>query len=435
MIKNKGNIKNAINDLKSSPATSYLFEDAKFGDGLLNGAVFTVKDLYTNQKSIVQGSSKILEGFSPFYDSTIVKKIKSEGGAIVANVHCDELGLAGTGTFNAYSNIGQNPLNKKRIIGGSSSGSVYTFNKNISISLGTDTGDSVRLPASYNGLYGFKPSYGAISRYGKFPFASSLDTVGYFAHNVEDIILTSQALFDKDKKDMTSKNVEKPINKIIKPKKVGFINNATELEDYQKKAYENLKQKFKKDNIKILEFSLNKELVKNINCVYQAISFSEASSNNSNFNGITFGKSLKGKNWNEIMTNTRSKLFGYEVQRRMTIGAYFLLSENIKDIFYKAQKVRRLIVDEFNKIKKQVDILIFPSTKIAPLFNEKKDNNNFWNSYLIHANFSGSPSISIPWKKYDGMPFNLNIDNLLYEDKKLLSFALYIDNLLRRDNE
>ena len=435
MIKNRGNIKKALDGLKSSPATSYLFKDAKFGEGLLNGAVFTIKDLYTNKDSIVQASSKILEGFYPFYDSTIVQKIKANGGAIVANVHCDELGLGGTGTFNAYSNIGQNPLDKKRIIGGSSSGSVYTFNKNISVSIGSDTGDSVRLPASFNGLYGFKPSYGAISRYGKFPFAASLDTVGYFAHNVEDIILTSQVLYGKDKKDMSSKDVEKPINKAIKPKKVGFINNANELEEYQKKAYENLKQQLKKDNIKILEFSLNKELVKNINCVYQAISFSEASSNNSNFNGITFGKNLRGKNWSEIMTNTRSKLFGYEVQRRMTIGAYFLLSENIKDIFYKAQKVRRLIVNEFSSIKKQVDVLVFPATKIAPLFNEKKDHKNFWNSYLIHANFSGSPSISIPWKKHHKMPFNLSIDALLYEDKKLLSYALYLDNFLRSNNE
>ncbi len=434
MIKNKGNIKNAIKELKNSLATSHLFENATFNKGILNGAVFTIKDVYANKNSKVQASSKILENFWPNYDATIIKKIKNAGAAIVANVHLDELALGGSGGFNAYSDISKNPLNKKRMIGGSSSGSVYTFTKNISVSIGSDTGDSVRLPASYNGFYGFKPSYGAISRYGLFPYASSLDTVGYFTHNIEDAILTSNVLYDFDENDMSSKEVEKPINKIVKMKKVGFIKNANKIEEYLKKSYKELKQQIKEDGIEVLEFSLNKKLIESIDGVYQAISYSEVSSNDSNLSGITFGKSKKGNDWNEIMINSRSSLFGPLVQKRLTIGSYFLQSENINDIFYKAQKVRRLIVDEFNKIKKQVDILIFPATKIAPLINEKKDD-SFWNSYLIHANLSGTPSITIPWKKHNGMPFSLVIDGLLYEDKKLLSHSLYIEKLLRRNNE
>uniref|UniRef100_A0A2C9KVI7 Amidase domain-containing protein n=1 Tax=Biomphalaria glabrata TaxID=6526 RepID=A0A2C9KVI7_BIOGL len=183
-MKNNGNITLALNELKNNKnnAVAYIYENPAHSEGKLSGAVFTIKDNYATKDAKTEASSLILKGFNPSYDATVVARLKEEGAAIVAKTHMDELALGGTGTYSAYGLI-TNPLNPERMIGGSSSGAAATMTKNVSVALGSDTGDSVRLPASYTGLVGFKPSYGAISRYGLFAFASSLDTVGYFAHN------------------------------------------------------------------------------------------------------------------------------------------------------------------------------------------------------------------------------------------------------------
>ncbi|NQZ66259.1 MAG: Asp-tRNA(Asn)/Glu-tRNA(Gln) amidotransferase subunit GatA [Mycoplasmatales bacterium] len=433
MIKIKGNIAQAKKDLENNPGVSFIYKDSKiFDEGPLAGAVITIKDLYATNDAPTQSSSKILENFNSGYDATIIKKLKKSGASIVGKVHLDELALGGTGTYSAYGLI-DNPLNKDRIVGGSSSGSASTLNENITASIASDTGDSTRLPASYNGLVGYKPSYGAISRYGQFSYASSLDTVGVMAHNVNDALVIASSLFGKDELDMTSINVEKPINDVIKPKKVAFLKNVKGLKDYQIEKYDFLKKQLIKENIEIVEFEIDENLVETIDIVYQIISFSEASSNNSNLNGIAFGNASSGNGWNEIMTNTRTAKFGPLASRRFTLGAFFLSSDQIKDTFYKAQKVRRLIVAEFKKIKKDVDILLFPASSIAPKKNEEKDS-SFYGSYLIHSNLEGSPSITIPWGKHKNMPFGLSIDGRRKEDKKLISHALYIEKLLEGDN-
>ena len=432
MIKNKGNFVEALTELKNNPAVSFVYETPNTKDGELKDVVVTIKDNYATSDAPTQASSKILEGFKPGYDATVITKLLNEGASIVAKAHLDELALGGTGQYNAYGKI-DNPLNKDRMIGGSSSGSAATFTNSIGIAIGSDTGDSVRLPASYIGKYGFKPSYGAISRSGLFAYASSLDTVGYFGHNVDDIITVSKVLFGKDELDMTSRDVSKPVNESIKPKVVGFISN-TGLEQYQVEEYSKLKEKFITDGIEVKEFNLDQKLLDAIDVVYQVISYSEASSNNSNLTGISFGPRIDGKDWDEIMHNTRSKLFGELVQRRFTLGAYFLSTENLDPVFKKAQKVRRLIVKMFNEIKEQVDVLVFPATGIAPLISEGKED-TWVNSFLINSNFSGTPSISIPWSKHNGMPFGLAIEGRLYKDKELLSYTKYIDELLGGDDE
>ncbi len=429
MIKIKGNIKKAKSDLENNVATAFLYKNSKiFENGKLAGSVITIKDLYATNDAPTQSSSKILENFATGYDATIIKKLKESNASIVAKVHLDELALGGTGTFSAYGNI-SHPLDVSRIVGGSSSGSVSTFTKNITASIGSDTGDSTRLPASYNGFVGYKPSYGAISRYGQFSYASSLDTVGIISHNINDAIEIAAVLFGKDELDMTSIDIEKPVAKIIKPKKIAFLKNIDGLKDYQIRKYNSLKQKLLSDDIEIFEYTLNRELVESIDIVYQIISFSEASSNNSNLSGISFGNAIDGQNWDQTMTKTRTKNFGHLVSRRFTLGAFFLSEENINDIFYKAQKVRRLIVEEFKKIKDNVDVLLFPATTIAPKTNEEKDS-SFFGSYLIHSNLEGSPSITIPWGKHKGLPFGLSIDGKRKHDKDLLSYALYIEKLL-----
>ena len=433
MIKNKGNFANALNELKNNKAVSHLYLEENKTKGSLSNAVITIKDNYATDDANTQGSSKVLENFKPLYNATVVQKIKDAGGSIVAKVHLDEFGLGGTGQYSAYGEL-EHPKFKDRLIGGSSSGSAYTFSDNIFAALGSDTGDSVRIPASYIGKVGYKPSYGAISRFGLFPFASSLDTVGYFGHNVNDIIELSNVLFGLDPMDMTSREVDKPSADIVKPKTIGVLTNVETLEKYQVDAYNNAIDKFKKDGIEVKEFTIDQNLLNALDVVYQVIAYSEAISNYSNITGISFGKAQDGKDSKDISTNTRSAGFGYMVQRRFTLGAYFLSKGHQEETFVKAKQVRRLIVEAFKEVYKQVDVLAFPSATVSPLSKEGKKSS--WDtSYLIHGNLAGNPSLSLPVWEHEGLPFNISLDVDLYQDKKLLSHSLYIEKLLGGNNE
>lgn len=433
-IKNIGNISDAINELKNDKnnAVSFIYENAKIHDGLLSGATFTIKDIFATEDAPTQASSKILENFMPYYDAEVVARLRKAGATFVGKTHLDELALGGTGTYSAYGII-KNPLDKTRIIGGSSSGAAATFSKNISIALGSDTGDSVRLPASYTGHFGFKPSYGAISRFGLFAFATSLDTVGFFAHNVNDLIVTSNVLFGEDEKDFSSRTVDLPTIEEIKPKRVAMLSNTELLSKKIKDDYAHLKETLSKEGVEINEYKLDTKLLEAINTCYMIISFSEASSNNANLNGIAFGNSISGKTWVDQMTSTRSKGFGRMVQRRFALGAFYLQKENQDIYFNKAKQVRRMIVDMFNKLYSENDLLIFPSAPIAPLLSEGKED-NWFSSYLTHANLSGNPSLSIPWVSEGDMPVNLTLDAKLYNDKSLLSYALWFERLFGGKN-
>ena len=433
MIKHKGNIEKAINEIKGNTATVETFKDAKFIEGKLNGATITLKDLYANKDTELWASSKILEGFKPHYDSTVVQKIKAAGAAIVARVHMDELALGGTGEHSAFGKI-FNPLDETRLSGGSSSGSVATFTDNISIAIGSDTGDSVRLPASYTGVFGFKPSYGAISRYGQGSYATSLDTVAYFAHNIEDIITTSSVLFGVDEKDMSSREVEKPSIESVKPKTIGVLTNRDILEDYQVKAYEEFIEVCKNDGIEIKEITLDEKLLELIEVVYKIISYSEASSNDARLNGVSYGNRVEGDDWSETMTRTRTEKLGEMVKRRLTIGSYVLSADNFEDIFIKAQSTRTVITNMFKEALDSVDVLAYPSTPIAPK-NDSRPMKKWTNNYLINANLAGTPSLNIPLSKHDNMPFGISLDSSLYSDKKLLEHSSYIVELIGGSNE
>lgn len=259
-----------------------------------SNATITVKDNYATKDAPTTGSSLILENFKPNYNATIVEKLLSNGANIVAKVHLDELALGGTGTHSAFGLI-KNKIDESRLSGGSSSGSVSTFTKNIAIAIGSDTGDSVRLPASYNGTIGFKPSYGAISRYGLFAYASSLDTVAYFGHSVNDIIVASQVMFGRDEKDMTSVDVE--INNVIKtkPKSVLMLDFSSFNKDFVNKSINKLKEKLVAEGVNVEVIKPNLDILECIKPIYKVISFSEASSNLANLNGIAFGSRIEGQ--------------------------------------------------------------------------------------------------------------------------------------------
>ncbi|MCP4336322.1 MAG: Asp-tRNA(Asn)/Glu-tRNA(Gln) amidotransferase subunit GatA [Mycoplasma sp.] len=430
------NIKNTLKELKenNNNAVAFIYYDAKFSEGPFNGMTVTIKDIFATKDAPTQCSSKILEGFEPQYDATVVSKIKNSGAAIVAKTHLDELALGGTGEYSAWGNI-VNPLDKTRYIGGSSSGAAATLTNNITFALGSDTGDSVRLPASFVGKVGFKPSYGSVSRYGLFAFASSLDTVGWLSHDVNTSINVSELLFGKDKKDMTSKDINIKGIKKNKPKTIIALDVGHLCKDYVSKEYDKLILELKKNNIKVKKLKINEKLFSTVNTVYNIISYSEASSNDSNLTGIAFGKRVDGKSWSDIMTNTRSAKFGPMVQRRFTLGSFFLESENQTEYFLRAQKVRRLIKEEYLKLQRSGELIIFPSTgEIANKIGEKRLD-NLMSSILTTSNLVGNPSITLPWGKEKNMPFGIQLETELYKDKELLSYALWIEDFLGDKNE
>lgn len=430
-----GNVNEAIKELSKDKnnAVAYVYKNqvCQNSSGLLANATFTIKDIFATNDCKTTGSTKLLANFEPHYNATCVQRLIDAGAIKVAKVYCDELALGGTGTFSAFGLI-KNPLDNTRLAGGSSSGSVATFTNNISFALASDTGDSVRLPASYNGVVGFKPSYGAISRYGMFAYASSLDTVSYFAHNVNDIVLVSQALFAKDNKDFTSKDVAIKEVKKQMPKSICIL-DVDYLTSPVKKAYQGLINKLQAyKNIKVSVIKPNEDLFMAIKPIYDIISYSEASANLANLNGIAFGECKNGEKWEEIMTNTRSQGFGVMVQRRLTLGSFFLHSENQKELFLKAQKCRRLVKDYYEKLHNTYDIVIYPaSADVAPYIDNKKNKNHKYMDYILTgANLAGNPSISIPWIKKDNLPVNLAIDAKRYEDQKLLSISLWMEEFL-----
>ncbi|QZE12684.1 Asp-tRNA(Asn)/Glu-tRNA(Gln) amidotransferase GatCAB subunit A [Mycoplasma sp. Ms02] len=429
-----GNWQEAQKELQADTnnALKYLFQTKNENKGVLQNAVFTIKDNIATKNAPTTASSKILEGFQPSYDATIVEKLVQAGALPIAKVNHDELALGGTGTFSAFGLI-TNPLDSQRLVGGSSSGSVATFTKNIAFSLGSDTGDSVRLPASYNGVVGFKPSYGAISRYGLFAYASSLDTHAYFTHSVNDAALVSQVVYGKDSKDMTSKEVAIANITELKPKKVVALNLSSFVEPYVADAYEKLLDQLKSKNVEVELVSVNQDILRAIKPVYDIISYSEASSNLANLNGIAFGNRQDSNNWADIMTQTRTKNFGEMVQRRLTLGSFYLYTENQEKIFIKAQKVRRVIKNYLEELQRKGDILIYPaSAAVAPYIDSSKNKSyDFMDYILTGANLVGNPSLSIPLAKKDHLPFNLAIDSFLYNDEKLLSHALWVEGVIQ----
>ncbi|UCU26628.1 amidase family protein [Mycoplasma anserisalpingitidis] len=434
-IKVLGNFENARKELinDKNNAVAYVYDQMKNlnQNGSLSNTVFTIKNVFATDDATTNASSKILENFQPHYNAQVVQKLLNAGAVPVAKVHSDELALGGTGTYSGFGLV-RNPIDPERLSGGSSSGSIATLTKNISFALASDTGDSVRLPASYNGKVGFKPSYGAISRYGMFAYCSSLDTVAFFAHNVNDIFEVSKATFGVDNKDMTSVEVKMHQLNMIKPKNVIALDLDEFLENYVLDSYNKLIEKLIKNGVNVKKIKPDLTILRNIKPVYDIVSYSEASANLANLNGIAFGERKTGENWQEIMTNTRTSGFGKMVQRRLTLGSYYLYSKNQDEIFKKAQKVRRVIKDYLTNLHKNSDVLIYPaSAAVAPFIDFSKNKNYDLMEYILTgSNLVGNPSITLPLGKKDNLPFNIALDSEIYSDEKLLSISLWFEEIL-----
>lgn len=433
-------------DVYNSFVTIMDKKDEGCSNSILSGIPYALKDNISTKGILTTASSNILKDYIPLYDATIYKKLKNSGAVLMGKTVLDELAMGGTGTT-GHTGIVRNPWNKDRMIGGSSAGSAASVALGIvPFAIGSDTGDSIRKPAAYGGIVGYKPTYGRISRYGLFSFASSLDHVGVFARSVKDVSYVMDVVKGHDDKDMTSLPDEdvsytSELDNDVSGKKLFYIKEAIEIDNGNnelKEIISNFKsvlEKCKELGMIVEEVSFDKELLEAIYPVYNVISCAEATSNNSNLTGIPFGNRVDGKNVNDIMMNTRTNGFSELIKRRFVIGSYVLQKENQERLFLNACRVRRLIVNRMNELFEKYDGLIMPTSgNIAPLFDDASDKLSdeylILGNHLVIGNFGGFPSISIPSGFVNDMPVSVNITGRAKEDSLVLNMANKIESLL-----
>ena len=428
-----------------------ILDDAKeveITDSLLSGIPYGIKDNYSTKGILSTGSSNTLKDYVPFFDATAVANLKKHGAVAVNKTVLDEFGMGGTGTT-GHTGVVRNPWDTKRMCAGSSSGSAAAVAAGVyPYALGSDTGDSIRKPAAFCGIVGYKPTYGMISRYGLFPFASSLDTCGVLTRRVEDAAIVVDAMKGIDENDETSWdssniNLYKDLNSDVKGKKLFYIKEICNIENYDnpsemlKKHLENFKETLKiaeKLGMSIDEVSIDKTLLNTILSVYVCISCAEATSNMSNLTGISFGPRGNGKKVIDMMKDYRTKGFSPLIKRRFVIGSYVLQKENQERYFLNAARIRRLITNKFKELFKEYDGLIMPvSSGVASLLdnsNEMVESNEITvlENHLQIGNFGGFPSITIPNGMIDDLPVGINITSNCYEDQKVLNIAKALED-------
>ena len=411
-----------------------ILDDAKgekVTDSLLSGIPYGVKDNYSTKDILSTGSSNTLKDYVPFFNATAIEHLNAAGAVKVNKTAMDEFGMGGTGTT-AHTGIQTNPWDSKRMCAGSSSGSACAVAAGVyPYALGSDTGDSIRKPAAYCGIVGYKPTYGMISRYGLFAFASSLDHCGVLTRSVEDAAIVVDTMKGIDPNDMTSwdskdinlyKNLTKEIKETIE-----------HLENFHK-VIEN----FKALGATVEEVSVDEILLNALPSVYVIISCAEATSNMSNLTGIIFGPRGEGNNYIEMMKDHRTKGFSPLIKRRFVIGSYVLQKENQERYFKNAQRVRRLLVDKWKEFFKSYDAVLSPvGIGPAKLLHEDKDqlDNNDINLSILDeqlqiGNFGGFPSITIPDGFVNDLPVGINITGNCYDDQNVLNIAYALESTM-----
>ena len=407
------------------------------------GIPFVIKDNMSTKDVPTTGSSNILNGYIPVFDATVVEKLKKAKAVPIGKTTLDELAMGGTGT-SGHLGMTYNPYDKShtRLVGGSSCGSAaVTAAGIVPFALASDTGDSTRKPASFAGLVGFKPTWGRISRYGLFPFAPSLDTVGIFARNVEDVAIVSEVLSGRDDRDSTSstKPVDHYFEEMKKPctgKKIAIIKEIVDTikDKVVLEAFSKTIEGFKSRGYIVAEVSVPVELLASLFPTYFVLSCAEATSNNANMDGIKFGPLSNGATFEEVVSEARTKGFGELIKRRFVIGSFALMKENQKELFVRAQRNRRRIVETVNAILKDHDFIYLPAApNIAPKVGEASDRLSdeylIADNHLVLGNFAGLPSITLPIGFKDGMPFGANLMGKAFEEKELFKVSYELEQI------
>lgn len=429
-------------------------EPSEVTDSLLSGIPYGIKDNYSTKDILTTGSSNTLKDYIPFFGATAVEHLKAAGAVAVNKTAMDEFGMGGTGT-SCHTGPVRNPWDHSRMAAGSSAGSaaavaagVYPF------ALGTDTGDSIRKPAAYCGIVGYKPTYGMISRYGVFAFASSLDHCGVLTRCVKDAAITVDAMKGKDSKDMTSWDssdihLADSLTGDLSGKKLCTIKELASVDSYPN-ASEELKahlanfssrlDMIREHGVEIDEVSIDTALLNAVASTYVIISCAEATSNMSNLTGLIFGPRGKGSTYIDVMKNHRTEGFSSLIKRRFVIGSYVLQKENQERYFKNAQRARRLIVDQWKNLFETYDAVILPvGTGPAKHLDGSLDILNegtaALDEHLQIGNYGGFPSITIPDGFVDGLPVALNITGKNYDDANVLNIAYGIEGMMPYRNQ
>ena len=401
-------------------------------DNVLSGIPIAIKDNIVTKNLLTTAASKMLENFMPIYDATVVEKLHEAGMIIIGKTNLDEFAM-GSSTETSYFKKTTNPWNTEYVPGGSSGGSVAAVAAHqVPAALGTDTGGSIRQPASFTGVVGMKPTYGRISRYGLIAFASSLDQIGPITRNVRDNAYLLSAICGEDERDYTSAQVVVPdfaekIGQDIKGMKIGIPKEymAEGLTDDVKQSMKNAVSVFEDLGAIVEEVSLPHAHYGVP--VYHIQASSEAASNLSRFDGIRYGyRADNCENLEDIYIKTRSEGFGDEVKRRIMVGTFSLSADNFEEHYHKASQVRTLICQDFEKVFENYDLIIAPTTPTAAFkFGEVRDPVSMYmcDILTIPANMAGLPGMSIPFGYSNDMPLGLQIIGRPFDEATIYQAA------------
>lgn len=408
--------------------------------GPLAGIPIGIKDNIITKNIKTTCGSKMLENFIPPYDATVIEKIKAADGIIIGKNNMDEFAMGST-TENSFFGPTRNPIDLERVPGGSSGGSAAGVGAyEMALALGSDTGGSIRQPASFCGLVGIRPTYGLVSRYGLVALANSLDQIGVIARNVEDATLLLETIIGHDKKDSTSiymknKDLLEKLNDNIKgikiaiPKEFFNVEMDNGIEDIIKnsiKIFEKLGANIEEVSMPHFKYSL---------ATYNIISNAEASSSLSRFDGIRYGyRTKEHSTLDELYMNTRGEAFGKEVKRRILEGTYYLNRNNREKYYNRALKLRTLIIEDFEKVYGKYDIILSPVSPVLP-FKMGEDKNYLTNIFTVPVSLAGLPALSIPAGYVEGLPVGIQLIGDKFEELKLLNVALAFERDLALGGE
>lgn len=405
--------------------------------GKLHGVVVALKDVICYKGHKVSASSLILEGFTSIYNATAVEKLLAEDAIIIGRNNCDEFAMGSSNENSAFGEV-LNSLDESRVPGGSSGGSAVAVQAGLCmISLGSDTGGSVRQPADFCGVIGLKPTYGRISRYGLIAYASSFDQIGVFANTIDDAALALEVMAGADEFDSTAsqKNIPSYSSQLEPEKKtyrIAYFKQALEhpgLDTEMTSSIQSYIQSLQQAGhvVEPVEFDLLNYIVP----VYYILTTAEASSNLSRFDGVKYGYRAaitKDDDLTELYKKSRSEGFGKEVQKRILLGTFVLSAGYYDAYFTKAQQVRRILYNQTKEIFSKYDAIISPTVPTTAFKIGEKSNDPIEmflaDIYTVYANLVGIPGISIPlFKHSNGMPFGLQVMTSHFDEVTLLSLS------------
>jgi len=394
--------------------------------GRLAGIPVAVKDNISTKGILTTCASKMLSNYRPVFDAHVVEKLKQEGAIIIGKANMDEFAM-GTTTETSYFGVVRNPHDEARVAGGSSggSGAVIAADEAV-LSLGSDTGGSIRCPASFCGVYGLKPTYGLVSRYGLIPYANSLEQIGPMADSIEDLALLLEVIAGKDTRDSTNAGREFRFEPEDRKLRVGIIAEMGGNDDVMKRfneAVEVIREKHEVGEVSMPSF-------KYALAAYYIIAMSEASSNLARYDGVRYGFALeKLDSWRRYFSKVRAEGFGDEVKRRIMLGSYALSAGYYGKYYLKAQKVRTLVIRDFKKAFEEYDVLISPTMPALPFkIGELADPLTMYKADVntVPVNLAGLPALSVPVGMVKGLPVGLQVIGNYFSENTLLNFGKWV---------